>query len=204
MITDRTTYIFIDYENVQDIDLRLISGKPVKIVLATGRNQTSLPKALVKQLVEYRDQIELIDNDHPGKNALDFVMVFEIARHALQEPKGFFQIVSKDKGFDALVRYLRANGTFSARCEDFSKIPALMDPVKMTAHERAARYAERLESGRGNRPARKVTMLSQIHAYFGKLIDQTTCEQVVEILIKTGRISITETGKISYSGSVLD
>lgn len=202
MTTDRTTYIFIDYENVQAIDLSLIAGKPVKVVLAMGKNQTSVPKALVKHLVEFKEQVELVDNEHPGKNALDFVMVYEIARRALQDPTGYFQIVSRDKGFDALVKYLRTQGTFSARIEDFSKIAALMDPLKLTAKQRTERYLERLQHTTSNRPARKKTLLSQISTFFGKTLDDQACEQIVSQLIKSGEIKVSGSGKVSYLGSL--
>lgn len=198
MTTDRTTYIFIDYENVQAIDLSLIAGKPVKVILATGKNQTSLPKALVKHLVEFKEQVELVDNEHPGKNALDFVMVFEIARRALKDPHGFFQIVSKDKGFDALVKYLRTQSIFSSRTEEFGKIQALIDPLRLNAQQRADRYRERLEHSKNNRPAKKKTLLSQIDTFFGKQLDEQACEQVVAQLIKSGQISVAETGKVTY------
>lgn len=75
MHTDRTNYIFVDYENVRDIDLGLIEGRPVKVVIATGKQQTSLPKELVKQLLRFHDQVRLVENEYVGKNALDFVLV---------------------------------------------------------------------------------------------------------------------------------
>jgi hypothetical protein len=37
MTTPRFNYVFVDYENVQDVDLLLIRDKPVKVVLVVGK-----------------------------------------------------------------------------------------------------------------------------------------------------------------------
>jgi hypothetical protein len=52
MTTDtapRMNYIFVDYENVQDVDLDLIAGKAVKVFLVVGQRRKTLPALLASQ-----------------------------------------------------------------------------------------------------------------------------------------------------------
>ena len=198
MHTDRTNYIFIDYENVRDFDLALIAGKPVKVVLATGKQQTTLPKQLVKQLLQFKEQVTLVENEHAGKNALDFVLVYEVARQAIEDPKGFFHIVSKDKGFDALVKHLHATKHMAARTEEFAKIPVLVKAETLSVGQLVERYAERLKSGKGSRASRKKTLLSQINGHFGGTLDEAKCESVMAELIKSSLVEISPTGAVTY------
>jgi PIN domain len=198
MHTDRTNYIFIDYENVREIDLGLVEGKPVKVILATGKQQTTLPKGLVKDLLRLRDQVSLVENEYVGKNALDFVLVYEIAKQAIADPKGFFHVVSKDKGFDALVKHLHAQKIMAARIERFSDIPVLIDANKLSVQELADRYLSRLQRNQGSLATRKKTLLTQINGHFNKQLHETKLESVVSELIKRKLLTVSPTDAVSY------
>lgn len=197
MHTDRTNYIFIDYENVRDIDLDLIEGKPVKVVIATGKQQTMLPKELVKKLLRLCNQVALVENEYVGKNALDFVLVYEIAKQAITDPKGYFHIVSKDKGFDALVKHLHTKGIMAARVERYVDIPVLIEAVKLPPLELAERYRSRIQK-KGALASRRKTLLTQINGHFNKQLDEETLEEVVKELVKQKLVTISPTGAVSY------
>ena len=60
MTTDaafRMNYIFVDYENVQEVDLDLIVGKAVKVFLVVGQRRKTLPSLLARQIHQYHDQV---------------------------------------------------------------------------------------------------------------------------------------------------
>jgi hypothetical protein len=60
MTTDaaiRMNYIFVDYENVQEVDLDLIFGKAVKVFLVVGQRRKTLPSLLARQIHQYHDQV---------------------------------------------------------------------------------------------------------------------------------------------------
>lgn len=198
MSSDRTNYIFVDYENIRDIDLRLIEGKPVKVVLVTGRQQTTLPKELVKQMLKLSPQVSLLENEHTGKNALDFVLVYEVAKQALQDPKGYYHIVSKDKGFDAIITHLRSQKILGSRTENFASISILADLTTMPLGNLVETIQTRLSSAKGNRPARKKTLLSQISAHFNKAISEEQCEAIVAELVKRKTVEISLSGAVTY------
>jgi len=48
----RTNYIFVDFENIQDLDLDRIANKPVRVILVLGERNRNLPVALVKMLLK--------------------------------------------------------------------------------------------------------------------------------------------------------
>lgn len=84
----RTNYIFVDFENTQDIDLELIAGKPVKVFLILGGKQDRLSVGLVKKLLKYKAQLEVIETEQTGNHALDFVLACEIGAQAISDPTG--------------------------------------------------------------------------------------------------------------------
>ena len=45
-------HIFVDFENTQVTDLKLIHNKPVRVMLIVGEKQKHLPVSLVQQLLQ--------------------------------------------------------------------------------------------------------------------------------------------------------
>ncbi len=111
----RTNHIFIDFENVQETDLGCIANKTVRVALILGEKQKSLPVKLVKLIQKYPEQIRLVETVLNGKNALDFVLACEIGVEIQKDPTGYFHIVSRDKGFDALIKHLKSKKILAAR-----------------------------------------------------------------------------------------
>ena len=54
---NRTHYIFVDFENIHEVQLELIENKPVVVVLVLGERHKKLSVDLVKQLLKYPAQI---------------------------------------------------------------------------------------------------------------------------------------------------
>src|SRR5437879_3459509 len=116
----RTNYIFIDFENVQEVDLDRIAGKSVKVVLILGEQHRKLPIALVRQLHQYASAVRLVETGCSGKNALDLVLASCMGEAKMDDPHGYFHILSKDKDFDALIAHYKTNGLLAARHKSFS------------------------------------------------------------------------------------
>ena len=118
-------YVFVDFENVQAVKLELIRGRPVMVIMVVGKDQTKVPLDLVAQLMEHSSQVRLVRTEVKGKNALDFVLSAEVGAQGVVDTKASFHIVSRDKGFDALVAHFRSMGREAARHDAFVKVPAL-------------------------------------------------------------------------------
>lgn len=120
---NRTNYIFIDFENVQETDLDRIANKPVKVTLVLGERQKSLPVKLVKLIQKYSTQVALAETVLNGKNALDFVLACEIGIASEKDPNGYFHILSRDIGFDALIKHLKGKTFVPPGISELLKFP---------------------------------------------------------------------------------
>ena len=120
-----THYLFVDFENVQSVNLDLIAGKPVMVIMVIGKDQTKVPLELVEQLMTFSSQVRLVRTEVKGKNALDFVLSAEVGAQGVADPNGTFHIISRDKGFDALVAHFRGHDRSAARHDAFVKVPIL-------------------------------------------------------------------------------
>jgi len=101
-------HVFVDFENVHDIDLSVIGGKAATFTLFLGAKNTKLDVTLVERLLVHAASVSLIRLTRSGKNALDFTLAYYVGRAAVNDPHGFFHIISKDAGYDPLIEHLRS------------------------------------------------------------------------------------------------
>src|SRR4029077_13040812 len=99
-------HVFVDFENVHEIDQKIIGSKTVTFTLLLGAKQTKLDVSLVEKLLEHAASVHLIRITSAGKNALDFTLAYYVGRAVAADPTGFFHIVSKDAGYDPLIEHL--------------------------------------------------------------------------------------------------
>lgn len=119
------TYILIDFENTKPpaADLKLIRGSGYRVRLFHGPHQNKFDANIVKALQPLGTQVEFVQCERAGKNALDFHVAFYLGRmlqesEAAAPPLGKaarFFVVSKDGGFDVLLDHMRALGYDAAR-----------------------------------------------------------------------------------------
>lgn len=193
-----TNYIFVDFENIHEVDLDLIARKPVVVILVLGERHKNLPVEMVKKLLKYPAQVRLVETGRSGRNALDFVLSYRIGVESVANPKGFFHIVSRDTGFDALIQHLKNNHMLADRHESFAQALGLSGGALPSREERLKVVIERLTRNKKNRPKRKKTLLSQINAYFGKQLSEGELTQIVDALIAGKLLEITPRGAIVY------
>ncbi|WP_286396408.1 PIN domain-containing protein [Pseudanabaena mucicola] len=113
-----TNYILVDYENIQNIDLTCIKDKNIYIKMFIGSKQNNIPTDLVIKSQKLGSQIEWIQINGNGKNALDFHIAFELGKLVGKETKSFFHIISKDTGYDPLISYMKSQKIFCKRSDD--------------------------------------------------------------------------------------
>lgn len=108
------TYILVDFENVQPLDLGLLSDVHFRVKLFHGPHQNKLNIAIVRALQPLGDRVEYIQSERHGKNALDFHVAFYIGRlvesHRSDGMAARFVVVSKDRDFDSLLSHVRSLG----------------------------------------------------------------------------------------------
>lgn len=100
-------HVFMDFENVHQIDLSLIGAKSVSFTLMVGPQQGTLDASLEERLMEHSASVRLVKLKSKAKNALDFALAYYLGRSALADHTAYFHIISKDAGYDPLIGHLR-------------------------------------------------------------------------------------------------
>lgn len=98
---------------------RLVPGS-CRIKLFLGEKQGKVPLALMQALQPFGTDVECVQIAGSGPNAVDFHVAFYIGRLASEHPEANYIIVSRDTGFDPLVRHL---GTLKIKCRRVGALP---------------------------------------------------------------------------------
>jgi hypothetical protein len=120
----RMEYLFVDYENIAP---KTVSGlQPNQTVLIfAGEKQTKMDSELVQSIIDRETKSRLIRINGDGKNAVDFHIAFYLGKLSDSDRAASFTILSKDKGFDPLVKHLVESGI---TCKRIGKLPAVTPP----------------------------------------------------------------------------
>jgi PIN domain len=200
MTKPRTNYIFVDYENVQKVDLQLIREKPVNVVLVVGERQKIMPSLARLGIEIGREQVEIVESGCTGKNALDLVLAYHVGRRAKEDPDGYFHILSNDKAFDALVAHLKEADVRAARAEVFDQIPVLRDVRTIPLAERVRQVKDRIGKLQPDgRPKKLKKLQSMIHSQFHKQLTEDDVDAVVTGLKKDKAITVSDKDSVSYA-----
>ena len=178
-------YILIDYENVQTKSLSVLLGAPnqaFRIMVFVGANQSKLPIELVQSMQSFGDKAEYVQITGSGRNALDFHIAYYLGALTEREPKAIFHVISKDTGYDQLIRHLKDKRINVARQKDLFDIPWLSSANKKPADEQLDAIVENL-SARGNSRPRKVkTLKNSINSLFGNKLEPDKIDNLVKDL----------------------
>ena len=143
------THILIDFENVKPTaaDMKLIRGPDYRVRIFHGPHQNKFDADIVKALQPLGDQVEYIQCERAGKNALDFHIAFYLGRlvqeceaTAMQATRrAKFFIVSKDSGFDTLLGHVQALGYIAERVTTVAGALAFGGATETAVATKAAR-----------------------------------------------------------------
>ncbi len=197
---DPDHHVFVDFENIQAIDLGGIGETSVEVTLLLGKTQKRLEIGLVQQIRQHAAQVRLVEMNASGRNALDLALAYHLGAAAADDPAGSFHIISKDKDFDPLIAHLRQAQLKVSRHDTFSIKAILSEGKPVVATDKLSITVNRLRKSTTNRPARQSTLLSHINAQFqGQLADNEASE-IMDALAGRGIIRIDAKGKVSYPG----
>jgi len=129
-------FVLIDFENVQPKNMGLLKGGAFKIKVFLGASQAKVSLEMAQALQTFGNDAEYIQISGNGSNALDFHIAYYIGRLAVEHPDACFHIISKDTGFDPLVKHLKAQGIECKRSATISDIPHIK--TNISAHTPSA------------------------------------------------------------------
>lgn len=192
-----SNYVLIDYENVHPKNLELLVEHPFKVFVFVGQNQAKIPFDLADSMQLLGKSAKYIKIAGSGQNALDFHIAYYVGELAAAEPDAQFHIISKDKGFDPLIRHLKERKIRVRREKDLGEIPLLQLPTKASLDEKIAAIIKNL-GGRGQSRPRKVrTLQNTINSLFTKKLDQDELNELISEM-KKRKLIVVNQNNVSY------
>ena len=192
-----TNYVLIDFENVQPKNLEILKNHPFRIFVFVGASQTKVPYDLASAMQGFGERAHYVKISGNGKNALDFHIAFYVGQLSLQDPDGFFHIISRDTGFDPLVKHLRSRKIRVQRDKDLAEIPVLRISSATDNGQKISAIIKNL-AGRGQSRPRKVkTLANTINSLFTQKLSETELDKLIEELKEQNYIVVNDTN-VSY------
>jgi hypothetical protein len=181
--------LLVDFENVQQVDLARLDDS-FQIIIFVGAAQKSIPIELVTNAQKLGSRIEWQRVDANGSNALDFFIACQLGRVLERSPQLQCIVLSKDKGFDPLLRHLNKTGL---KCKRLNSLLEL-DP-KAAAQPEEPNYKRVIEvlgkSEKKSRPRKRKTLSQHILSIFQKKLPQAEVDRLIDILFANKMISET-------------
>lgn len=187
--------LLVDFENVQQVDLSRL-GDITKVVIFVGASQKAIPIELVTSAQKLGARVEWQRVEGNGSNALDFHIACHLGRVLEKSPQLHCIVLSKDKGFDPLLRHLNKTGLNCMRINsmlelDSKPAPAGDDP----SYQRVVEVLSKSE--KKSRPRKHKTLSQYISSIFQKNIEPKEIERIIDMLFAKKMISETN-NTISY------
>lgn len=185
----RVNYVLIDYENVQPSSLALLEPEWFRVLLFVGQQQERIPFEVASGMQRMGQRARYVKISGNGCNALDFHIAYYIGRLVIEHPCATVHIVSKDTGFDPLVRHLRATGLLASRCADLSSI-ALIERRLSSMQERYQAISARLRDPKSPKPRTGKALENWVATQLNQQPTDPSVAEVITRLRADGLIAI--------------
>jgi len=143
---------------------------------------------LVKSAQKLGNRLEWLKIDGNGRNALDFHIAYYLGSQVEKNRSNEYIILSKDKGFDPLVRYVAKQ---NVKCKRINSIIEIVSPRKAKDHDQEYRKViENLSKiEKGKRPRKRNTLKQHVKALLGKTLMDERLNEIIDQLFIEGLVS---------------
>ena len=187
--------LLVDFENVQQVDLNRLD-EHFHVVIFVGSGQKSVPIELVAAAQKLGSRVDWQRVEGNGSNALDFYIACHLGRIIEKSPSLHCIVLSKDKGFDPLLKHLNKNGL---KCKRINSLLELEPKAATSEEPNYIRVLEVLQkSEKKSRPRKRSTLSPHISSMFQKNISQADVDRIIDILFANKMISESN-NTISYA-----
>jgi hypothetical protein len=193
----KTSHILIDFENVQPRDLALLKGREFKVMIFIGATQSKLPTEFVLAVQSLGPAAEYVQIDGSGRNALDFHIAYYLGRISSGPPGGDCFVISKDMGFDPLIRHLKSAGITCKRLAAIADIPGLKEAEIKPTSDPIQRVLANFAKRGAAKPRTLKTLRSSIKHLLGPQGSEAAVDKMVGDLERLNAIKLAE-GKVTY------
>ncbi|MDD5708104.1 MAG: PIN domain-containing protein [Kiritimatiellae bacterium] len=193
----KTTYVLIDYENVQPETLTALERDNVNVMVFVGANQTKVTYEVASVMQRMGDRAAYVKIAGSGNNALDFHIAYYVGQLAAAHPDARFHIVSNDSGFDPLIHHLKGRKIAIDRIKQVADMHLPGGAGTASAPDRLAVAIAYLAKIGAAKPRTVKTLGSTVNALFRK---ELTAEEIAEIvggLVNRGVITVNQ-NRVAY------
>ncbi len=188
--------LLIDYENVLQVDISEIDKESYNVKIIVGASQNKIPFDLVTAAQAFGSNIEWVKIDASGKNALDFHIAYFLGKYSQTHPNQKFIVLSKDTGFDPLMRFLNKNGVSCSRINSLLELDRNIKKVKPkdSEIERVTTNLKKIDSNK--RPRTRVSLTKHVKTVLNTDIDSEV-QNAIDSLFMLG-IVYEEGARVKY------
>ena len=159
------TFLLIDFENIREVALSSISAE-YRVIIFVGKSQNSIPFTITSEAQKLGERLQWIKIEGDGRNNLDFHLAFYLGRLSTKHAESQFLVLSKDRGFDPVIRHALSVGVQCSRVESLAgvatAVPAIADPHFQKAFKVLSGTEKK------GRPRKRKTLEAQIASFFQK------------------------------------
>lgn len=193
----RTNFVLIDSENVKPEYIERLKHEHFRVVVFVGANLKRLDFPIVNAVQALGSNGSYVQISSHGPSALDFHIAYYIGKLSAAHPDAYFHIISKDKGFDPLIKHLKDQKTFCSRCASVLDIPLVKSANKLLQKQRAADFFKKRIASTQARPATVTSLQSAIGSHFHKVLSVEDVAGVLEALTAAGHV-VVNGKKVAY------
>ena len=169
-----------------------------QIIVFVGANQLNIPIELVSSMQELGDKARYLQIAGIGNNVLDFHIAYYLGDLTARDENACFHIISKDAGYDQLIKHLKRKELNITRCKDLFEIPWLSAANKETQAEQITAIIDNLSARGASRPRKMKTLKNTIKDLFGDTLETKELDDLVEDL-QNQKYIIVDGDNVTYS-----
>jgi hypothetical protein len=193
----RTNFVLIDSENVKPEYIERLKHEHFRVVVFVGANLKRLTFPIVNAIQLLGSNGSYVQISGHGPSALDFHIAYYIGSLSVIHPDAYFHIISKDKGFDPLIKHLRDQKIFCSRSASVLDIPLVKSTNKLPPRQRAADFYEKRIASAKARPATVLSLQRAILSHFHKMLSGKEVAEVLVALTAAGHV-VVNGDKVGY------
>jgi hypothetical protein len=181
-----TTYVLVDFENVQPDSLATLAGGAHKVKVFVGAAQAKgrISFELSHSMQTLGSNAEYVRIARSGRNAADMHIAYYIGQLVEQDRHANIFVVSKDTDFDPLIEFLRGVGVNCKRIKIIGEIPKATI-VRATPSPQKAKSAPATQPRARKPHADKLApIIKQLHSLSGKPATRKKLAQTIATYLK--------------------
>lgn len=191
--TSSKIILLIDYENIQNLDFSSIQLEEMEVKIFVGQSQNKIPFELVQSAQTLGSKLEWIKIEGSGNNSLDFHIAFHLGVFNQYMHNTSFLVLSKDKGFDPLINYLKKQNWQCRRIEELANVRQnkASQNVNKSVKSLISKVINNLSKiNKNSRPKTKITFRQYIKSLLRpEQVNEKQLDLIIETLFVQNKLS---------------